>query len=192
MPPRRFEETRRRHEHIDRFRGARARGLRPIAITMRPVFTTRRVSRRRVRILTVSRTNQGRRRRRRGVRESEVQFRRAGPHALDARREAVNRGFVIVVKVCSGVGGSVGGGGAAAHEVCSRGVLGVVDGVADLASDVSEVATVALFGLRFAPFLDDPEEAKGDKGAGDEAREEAGGEGAAVEAGLRGDGCGGA
>jgi hypothetical protein len=129
--------------------------------------------------------------------EAKIEFGGAVPHAFYSGCEAVDgRVDVCFLHALDDSVGRVGARvrrmAAPAHEIGSGGVLGVVDGVADLASDVSEVATVALFGLRFAPFLDDPEEAKGDKGAGDEAREEAGGEGAAVEAGLRGDGCGGA
>jgi hypothetical protein len=73
----------------------------------------------------------------------------------------VDGGFVVVVEICSGVGGGLDGSGAAAHEVGARGVLGVVDGVADLAGNVAKVAAVSLFGLGLAPFLDDPKEAEG-------------------------------
>jgi hypothetical protein len=37
-------------------------------------------------------------------------------------------------------------------------MLGVVDGIADLTGYVAKVAGVALFGLRFASFLDDPDQ----------------------------------
>lgn len=66
-------------------------------------------------------------------------------------------------------------------EICSSGVLRVVDGIADLAGDVTKVARVSLFGLGFPASFDDPDETYGSESANDYAWEETGGEGAAVE-----------
>lgn len=86
------------------------------------------------------------------AREAKIQFGGAVPHAFYPGGKAVNGR----VGVCflhalddpvGGVGARMRGVAAPAHEVGPRGVLGVVDWVADLTCYMAEVAGVALFGL---------------------------------------------
>ena len=75
----------------------------------------------------------------------------------------------------------LGGLAASPHEVCSSSVLGVVDGVADLACYVAKVSGVALLGLGFAASFDDPEKGEGGECTDYDAGKETSGEGAAVK-----------
>jgi hypothetical protein len=126
------EEARRRHEHIDSLRRPRARRLGTLRAraAMRAVFPARCMSGRRIRIvIIIPRTNDRRRRRRirrETRRESKVKLGRTVPHALYARREAMDRllgALVVVDEVGCGVGGRLDRVRASAHEVCSCGVL---------------------------------------------------------------------
>ena len=89
--------------------------------------------------------------------------------------------LIVVHDACRGVWRRLSGVRAPAYEIRSSGVLGVVDGVADLTRYMAEVPGVTLFGLGFAALLDHPHQAYTTQRSDDNAGEEAGGKGSPVE-----------
>lgn len=163
-----FQEIRGGHEHIDRLCASTTRRLhgaiRPRAAGR--VYALGFLARRGVRVdcVVACADGGGRGRRARGEAggEAEVELWSAVPHRFYAGSEAGGgwrrRGTHALDDAVGGVGAGLGGLRAPPHEVCSGGVRGVVDGVADLTRDVPKVAGVALFGLGFPPLSDYPDE----------------------------------